>query len=398
MTLMRAALIIGLLSAVGPFAIDMYLPAMPVMAADLLVEATAVQGTLIGYFVGFGLAQLVYGPWSDQAGRKLPLFVGLTLFTLASIGCAVAPDVVALTVFRVIQGLGGAVLLVLPRAVIRDLSTGPEAMRLMALVMLVVSVSPMVAPLAGSGILALWPWRTIFWVLAGAAMLSLLLTATALPETLSSQNRKRINIGQLWRDAKYLMRDPSFVGLTLIGGFGLGSLMVFIASASFVYGGQFGLSPPGFSLAVAINALGFCAASQLAAPLGGRVGPVSVIRLGVSGFAATTLLLLAVTAAGWSTLPVIAAGLFLANACLGLVIPTTMVMALDPHRQIAGLASSVVGTIQMLTVGSMVALSGLIFDGTALPMIAAIAACAVLMFFVTLPTLPTLTTVITHGH
>lgn len=387
MTLTRAALILGLLSAVGPFAIDMYLPAMPAIAADLSVEPAAIQGTLIAYFVGFGLAQLIYGPWSDQAGRKLPLYFGMSLFALASAGCALAPTVEALMAFRVLQGLGGAVLLVLPRAVIRDLHTGPEAMKLMALVMLVVSVSPMVAPLAGSGLLALGPWRMIFWALGLAALLSLVLTVTALPETLAPENRTRIDLPQLGRDAKFLLRDPVFMGLTLIGGFGFGSFMVFIASASFVYSGQFGLSPTGFSLAFAVNALGFFAASQLAAPLGARIGTVPLIRMAVLGFAALTLLLLALVASGLGTLPVIIAGLFLANACLGLVIPTTMVLALDPHGRIAGLASSLGGTLQMLTGGVMVALSGPFFDGTALPMIAAIAACAALTLAVALPTL-----------
>ena len=387
MTLTRAAMILGLLSAVGPFAIDMYLPAMPVIAADLSVEPAAVQGTLIAYFAGFGLAQLIYGPWSDQAGRKLPLYFGLSFFAAASVGCAFAPSVESLTAFRLVQGLGGAVLLVLPRAVIRDLHTGPEAMRLMALVMLVISVSPMIAPLVGSGLMALGPWRMVFWVLAGAAVLSLLITATTLPETLATENRSKINLCQLRRDAEYLMRDPVFIGLTLIGGFGFASFMVFIASASFVYSSQFGLTPTGFSLAFAVNALGFFAASQLAAPLGTRVGPISVIRFAVLGFAALTAVLLAMTAAGLGSLPVIIAGLFLAKACLGLVIPTTVVMALDPHGQIAGLASSLGGTVQMLTGGVMVASAGLFFDGTALPMIAAIAACAAITLMVALPTL-----------
>lgn len=378
MSMLRIALILGLLSAVGPFAIDMYLPAMPSIAADLAVGPAAVQGTLIAYFAGFGLAQLIYGPWSDKAGRKPPLYFGVGLFALASVGCALASSIEWLMAFRVLQGLGGAVLMVLPRAVIRDLHIGPEAMRVMALVMLVVSVSPMIAPLVGSGLLALGSWHIIFWALACAAILSLVVTATALPETLPLDRRAPIRIGQLFRDAKFLLSDPVFMGLTLIGGFGFGSFMVFIASASFVYSGQFGLNPTGFSLAFAVNALGFFAASQMAGPLGARLGTTTLIGWAVTGFAALTLMLFGLTVAGFGTLPAIIAGLFLANACLGLVIPTTMVMALDPHGQIAGLASSLGGTLQMLTGGLMVGLSGLFFDETALPMIAAIALCAIL--------------------
>ncbi|WP_139212428.1 MFS transporter, partial [Jannaschia pohangensis] len=153
--MLRLALILGLLSAVGPFAIDMYLPAMPAIAENLGADEAVTQLTLAAYFAAFGLAQLFYGPWSDQVGRKVPLYTGLGIFAVASIGCALAPTISWLIAFRVLQGLGGAVLMVLPRAVIRDQYTGPQATRLMAMVMLVISVSPMLAPLAGSALLAL---------------------------------------------------------------------------------------------------------------------------------------------------------------------------------------------------------------------------------------------------
>ncbi|MFQ1700600.1 multidrug effflux MFS transporter [Loktanella agnita] len=382
----RAALILGLLSAVGPFAIDMYLPAMPAIAAGLQADVAAVQATLTAYFVAFGIAQLFYGPWADQVGRKMPLYAGIAIFTLATIGCAIASSITMLIVFRAIQGLGGAVLMVVPRAVIRDMHTGPAATRLMAMVMLVISVSPMLAPLAGAGLITIGDWRLIFWVLTVAALLSLGLTATALPETLPQDKRVPVNVRNLLRGAKVLLRDPVFMGLTLVGGFGFSSFMVFIASASFVYTGQFGLSPAGFSLAFAVNAIGFFAASQAAGPMGERYGVLPVIRLAVIGFAAFAIALFALVWAGIGGLPVIIGGLFLANACLGLIIPTTMVMALDPHGDIAGLASSLGGTLQMVTGGAMVVVTGLFFDGTALPMVGAIALCAVLTLMLALRT------------
>ncbi|MEJ6402364.1 multidrug effflux MFS transporter [Yoonia sp. 2307UL14-13] len=385
--MLRAALVLGLLSAVGPFAIDMYLPAMPAISAGLGADVAAVQLTLISYFVAFGIAQLIYGPWADQVGRKVPLYAGLAVFVLASAGCAIAGSIESLIAFRAFQGFGGAVLMVVPRAVIRDMHTGTAATKLMAMVMLVISVSPMLAPLAGSGLIAIGDWRLIFWVLCGAAGLSLLMTAFVLPETLAVKDRVPVNVANLWRGTKVLMRDPVFMGLTLIGGFGFASFMVFIASASFVYTGQFGLSPTGFSVAFAINAVGFFAASQMAGPLGERYGILPVIRWAVLGFAGFSVLLLLIALAGFGTLPVIVAGLFLANACLGLIIPTTMVMALDPHGEIAGLASSLGGTLQMLTGGVMVAVTGLFFDGTAVPMIAAIALCAGLALALALRTL-----------
>ncbi len=378
MTLFRAALILGLLSAVGPFAIDMYLPALPAIAADLNAEVAMVQWTLTAYFVAFGFAQLLYGPWADQAGRRTPLYFGLVVFIVGSVLSALAADIGQLIAARALQGFGGAVLMVVPRAVIRDMHTGSAATRLMAMVMLVISVSPMLAPLAGSGMIVIGDWRLIFWSLCVAAIASLFLVGFALPETLAREHRVKVNLKSLWAGSKVLFRDPVFMGLTLIGGFGFASFMVFIASASFVYSDQFGLTPTQFSIAFAINAIGFFGASQAAGPAMDRFGVVPVMRGAVIGFAAASVTLFLVCLAGFASLPVVVAGLFAANACLGLIIPTTMVMALDPHGEIAGLASSLGGTLQMLTGGIMVAITGLFFDGTATPMVGAIALCALL--------------------
>ena len=183
-----------------------------------------------------------------------------------------------------------------------------------------------------------------------------------------------------------LLRDPAFLGLTFVGGFGMASFFVFLASASFVYTEEFGLSPTGFSIAFAINALGFFAATQAAASLGERYGMARVVRLAVTAFAAVACVLVLLVLAGFGSLPVIVAMLFLGNACLGLVIPTVAVMALDPHPDIAGLASSLGGTLQMLTGGAMIAIAGPFFDGTALPMVVAIASAGVLACLTALAT------------
>ncbi len=376
--MLRIALVIGLLGAVGPFAIDMYLPALPALAADLGASAQATQYTLTAFFVAFGVSQLAYGPLADQYGRKPPLYVGLSIFLLGTLGCALAPSIGMLIFARLVQGLGAATVMVVPRAIIRDLHTGPEATRLMAMVMLVISISPMLAPLAGSGLMAIGSWRLIFVVLAVAGLLALALTAFMLPETLAPENQQPARLGVMARGFGRLLRDPEFMGLTLIGGFSMSSFFVFIASASFVYTQQFGLSPTGFSLAFALNAIGFFAASQMAASLGERYGMARVVGTAVSCFAAVTTLLFLVALAGYATLPVIIGMLFVANAFLGVVMPTTMVMALDPHPDIAGLASSLGGTLQMVTGGLMMALGGVFFDGTATPMLATIALAGLL--------------------
>lgn len=377
--ILRPALVLGLLSSIGPFAIDMYLPAMPEIGAALGTSVQGMQGTIVAYFIAFGLAQLIYGPWADRSGRKPPLYAGIAVFLLGSVVCTLAGSVEGLIVGRAIQGLGGAALMVVPRAIIRDNYTGAQATRLMAAVMMVISVSPMLAPLAGSGLMAVFGWRAIFGALVVAALASLTILTLFQPETLHEADRQPFNLAAMRRGAGVLFADPLFMGLTFLGGFGMASFFVFIASASFVYTGTFGLSPTGFSLAFAVNAIGFFGASQVAGPLGMRHGAPKVMAWASLGFAVFTVALFGLALAGVVNLWLCMAGLFLANACLGLIIPTAMVMALDEHGDIAGLASSLGGTLQMLAGGLMIVAAGPFFDGTATPMLGAIALCGVLV-------------------
>jgi MFS transporter, DHA1 family, multidrug resistance protein len=376
----RLAAVLGLLSCVGPFAIDMILPAMPALAADFGSDVGTAQITLTAFFMAFGLSQLFWGPWSDAVGRKLPLYVGLTIFAIGSLACAFAPSMTLLIAARFLQGIGAAVVMVLPRAIIRDTSTGNDATRLMATVMLVISVSPMLAPLFGSAVIAFAGWHWIFIILAIAAVASMTLTATMLPETLKDSDKVPVNLANMLAGTKTLLSSKQFIGLTFIGGFGMASFFVFIASASFVYTQQYGLTPTQFSIAFAINAIGFFGASQLAAGFGERFGMKTVIAYASAGFALFTVALFLLTLAGFNSLYVLVFMLICSNSCLGLIIPSTMVMALDDHGAIAGLASSIGGTLQMLAGSAMIALLSPFFDGTSLPMTAAIAVCGVAAF------------------
>ncbi|SMX34417.1 multidrug effflux MFS transporter [Actibacterium lipolyticum] len=384
--LFRSAIVLGLLSMVGPFAIDMYLPAMPEIASDLGATEAATQTTITAYFIAYGIAQLVYGPLADQVGRRWPLFIGVGIFLIASVGAAMADTMVSLCAWRAFQGLGGAVVMVVPRAIIRDTHTGVQATKLMAMIMLVISISPMLAPLAGSAILAIADWRAIFLVLAATALLSLALTATMQPETLAPEHRVKVNLRNMIKGGRILLTDANFMGLTFIGGFGMASFFVFIASAAFVYTGQYGLSPTGFSIAFAINAIGFFSASQMAGPLAAKFGLNRVILCGVGLFALFSAALATVALLGLASLHIVVALLFLANAGLGVVIPTTMVMALEEHGEIAGLASSLGGTLQMISGGIMIVAMSPFFDGTIAPMSMGIALCGLLALACTLLT------------
>lgn len=388
--LFRTALVLGVLSAVGPFAIDMYLPALPQVAEALASSEAAVALTLTAYFIVFGLAQMIYGPLSDAIGRKVPLLIGVTIFLLASIACALAPSIGWLIAARALQGLGAATLMAVPRAVIRDLAKGPAAARMMAAIMIVISVSPMLAPLTGSLVMAWGGWREIFAILAGAAVISLALIVLVLRETLPVAQRQPVRLGVMLAGARRLLTDRRFMGLSMIGGFGMASFFVFLASASFVYTRQYGLSPTGFSLAFAMNAIGFFSASQAAPRLAERLGMERLIALGVTGFALAMLLLTGLVWLGFDALALVVAGLFLGNACLGVVLPTAMVMSLDPHPDIAGLASSLGGTLQMLTGGAMIALTGVFLDNTSATMVPAIGLCATLAWVAAFLSLPRL--------
>ena len=388
--LFRMALLLGLLSAVGPFAIDMYLPALPEVASDLGTTEARAALTLTSYFIAFGIAQMVYGPMADAVGRKPPLVIGVAIFLVATVAASRAPSSQWLIAARALQGFGAATLMAVPRAVIRDMASGPAATRMMAAIMIVISVSPMLAPLTGSIVMAWGGWREIFAVLAVAALLSLSLILFVLPETLAPEHRRPVRPAAMMQGAVLLIRDRRFMGLTLIGGFGMASFFVFLASASFVYTRQYGLSPTGFSLAFAVNAVGFFSASQLAGRLAERHGLERVIALAIIGFAGATLSLTALVWLGFDSLPVVVIGLFLGNFCLGLAMPTAMVMSLDPHPDIAGLASSLGGTIQMLTGGAMIGLAGLFLDNSAATMVPAIALCALLAWITAWASLPRL--------
>lgn len=383
-SLARPALILGLLSCIGPFAIDMYLPAMPVIGASLGASPMVMQSTITAYFASFGIAQMFYGPWADQSGRKVPLYAGIAMFVLGTVLCMTATSATGLIAGRFVQGMGGAALGVVPRAIVRDMMTGPEATRMMSRLFLVFSVSPMLAPLAGSALLVITGWRGIFAALLVTSVASLALLTFAQPETLAPQNRRPFRLGVLLKGCGELFRDKSFLLLTFVGAFGFGSFFIFLAAASYVYQQGFGLSSTGFSLAFAVNAMAFIGASQGAGKAGLRFGALTALKWASIGFALCTVGLLGLALAGLVNLWVCIVGLALGNAFLGLIIPSTMVMALDDQGDKAGLASSLGGTLQMLAGGVMVVGLGPWLGASATPMIAGIAFAATVTLILTL--------------
>lgn len=384
---LRVALILGLVSAIGPFAIDMYLPALPSIGTSLGASAAAVQMSLTVFFITTGICQLFYGPLSDIIGRKPPILFGLALFAAGSIGCALAPSIEVLIAFRIVEAVGACAGMSIPRAIVRDMHTGPEATRLMSLLMLVFSISPILAPLTGSVVINIVGWRGIFWAVTLAAILGFILMSTMQPETRLAGARK----GSTWWGAvagyRKLLADRSFMGLTLVSAFGVSSFFVYIAHSSFVLINHYGLSPTDYSLLFALNAVSFFASAQLTGWLTGKFGLVPVIRKAVAGFALVMVAMFVTVAMGMDRLEVIAALLFVGYGFLGLVMPTTGVLSLEDHGDIAGTASALGGALQMITGATIMAISGYFANGTALPMVTGIAACAVMAFLLAGPSL-----------
>ncbi|HEY0233979.1 MAG TPA: MFS transporter, partial [Afipia sp.] len=215
-----------------------------------------------------------------------------------------------------------------------------------------------------------------FVAVAVAAVLAAVLIAAFLPETRLPENRLKASASHIFGSFGRLLTNPRFLGLVFIGGFGMASFFAFLASSSFIYINHFGLTPTQYSLGFSVNAVGFIGASQFAAALGLRFGMARMVKVAASLYALFAVILFLVTSAGFSSLPVLMVLLFLSFASLGLVIPSSMVLAMDDHGPIAGMASSLAGTLQMLSGGVVVAVASFFFDGTAYPMVTIIALCA----------------------
>jgi MFS transporter, DHA1 family, multidrug resistance protein len=374
---LREGIILGLLSAIGPFAIDMYLPALPSIGHSLHADAATVQLSLTVFFIAVGGGQLLYGPLSDMYGRKPPLYVGLVLFCFGSLACALAPNAELFLLGRFVQGLGACGGMVIPRAVVRDLHSGVEATRLMSLLMLVFSISPLLAPLTGSFVIQATGWRGVFWMVLGAAIIGFGILTT-LKESRPQAARANSSLLSAFHSYKRLLGDRHFIGTVLIGTCGMASFFLYLSNSPFVMIEHYHLSPRGFSLLFSVNAASFFVAAQFNGTLATRIGLKNLVRRASTGFAASMLLLLGLFAAGVDHLVVMVALLCCAYACLGMTVPTSSILALEEHGAIAGTASSLIGTLQFGLGSVVMAFSGTFANGAPLPMIAGITLCAVL--------------------
>ncbi len=368
----QLVLILGALIALGPLTIDMYLPALPAITADLVTTEATVQLTLTGTLLGLAVGQLVVGPLADAFGRKRPLLVGAGVHVGASVLCAVAPNIAVLGGLRVLQGAGAAAGMVVALAIVRDLYTGRAAAMLLSRLILVMGAAPIVAPTLGGALLGFTSWRGVFIALALYSLVLLPIAARLLPETLPQRRRRPARAGATLRTYRGLLTDRVFVGLILTAGLVMSGMFAYIAGSSFVFQQQFGLSEQVFGLLFGVGAIWIIGASQVNAYLLRWFEPRQLLLAAVLAGTAAGLLLLAASLTGFGGLVGVLVPLWVALFTVGLALPNAPALALSRHGEAAGTAASLLGAVQFGTGALVSPLVGVVGnDATAMGILVA---------------------------
>lgn len=369
-------LILGVLTAIAPLAIDMYLPALPEIAKELGADAGAVQLTLSVFMVGMAVGQAFYGPVADRWGRRGPLLVGMTVFAVAAAGCACARSMEGLLAWRLVMALGGSASMVIPRAVVRDRFEESESARVYSVLMLILGVSPILAPTLGGQLIGWTGWRGIFWVLAAVGVASVGGVFWELRESLPRERRSVGGVGRVLRTYGELVANRRFLGVVLAAGFTLGALFAYLSASSFVFIELHGLTPQQYALVFGFNAAGMIAASQANLWLVGRWAPGRVLEGALVCNVAAGVALVAVVLTGWGGQAAVIGLLWASMSASGVIFPNISALAMGPHGAVAGSASALLGVFQFGIGAAAGALVGLAHDGTALPMAVGLAGCA----------------------
>lgn len=369
-------LILGVLTALGPLAIDMYLPALPDISRELHVDVGVVQLTLSVFMIGSAVGQGLYGPIADRWGRKLPLLAGLLVFSAASAGCALAHSMPALLGWRLVMALGGAASMVIPRAMVRDRFAEQESAKVYSVLMLILGVSPILAPTLGGQMLGFTGWRGIFWVLAGIGVACAAAVAWGLRESLPREKRSAGGLGPVLRTYGRLLADRPFLGAVLAAGCTLGALFAYLSASAFVFIELHQLTPQQYAMVFGFNAAGLIAASQLNLWLVGRLSLRRVLEAGFVVNVLAGLGLVAVVFTGWGGLPALIGLIFVSMSAAGLIFPNISALAMAPHGAVAGSASALLGVFQFGVAAAAGALVGVAHNGTAQPMAIGLALCA----------------------
>lgn len=360
-------LVLGALTALGPFTIDLYLPAFPTIEADLDVSTAAIQLTLTATTLGFALGQLIVGPWSDKVGRRLPLIIATSVHVFASLGVAVAPSIELLMVFRVLQGAGAAAGGVVALAVVRDLFGGLPLVRMLSRLALVNGLAPILAPLIGSQLLLIFPWRGIFFFLAAYGVLVVFAAVFFIVETLPPERRGVAGHSTMRQRYKSLLSDRVFIGVAIIGGMTFSGLFTYLSSSSFLFQDVYGLDPQQYGLLFAANSLGIVSGVQISAFLMRYVGPQWILACAGVALLITSTTIVVLDSAGAGLFGILVPLFFFIMAC-GFSFPATQVLALNGHGSEAGTAASLLGALNFGLAGIISPIVGLFGIVNAVPM------------------------------
>ncbi|MBV4539264.1 MULTISPECIES: multidrug effflux MFS transporter [Pseudomonas] len=382
---LRFVLILGALSAFGPLAIDFYLPAFPAMAQAFATDEQHIQTTLAAYFLGLSIGQLAYGPVADRFGRRKPLLFGVTLFTLASLACAYAPNLDTLIVARFVQALGGCAGMVLSRAIVSDKCDAVASAKVFSQLMLVMGLAPILAPMLGGVLVNLAGWQSIFLALSLFSAACLLAVSLGLPESFPADMPRQPLSGafrQYWR----LLQDRVFIGHALTGGTAIAGMFAYIAGSPFVFIKLYGVPPEHYGWLFGTNAAGFILMAQVNARLLAKRGPAFLLARAVWLYLAAGLLLLGVAALRPAQLWPLLVPLFVCIASLGCIIPNASACAMSGQGARAGSASALMGCLQFSVAAGAAALVGALHDGSAVPMALVISLCGALVVSVAMLT------------
>jgi len=338
--------VLGALVALGPLTIDMYLPALPKIADDLSVSSSVAQLTLTGTLAGLALGQLIVGPLSDSLGRRRPLMAGIVLHMLASLVCLFAPNIAVLGVARGLQGMGAAAAMVVAIAVVGDLYADSVAATVMSRLMLVLGVAPVVAPSLGAAVLLKASWHWVFAALVVLAGGLLLLAALALPETLPASHRRPLKVRSIAATYVEVIRDVRFVMLVLVAALAMSGLFAYIAGASFVLQGHYGLDQQAFALVFGAGAVALIGATQFNVVLLRRFAPQSIVVWALVAASLAGVVFVGLSYEHIGGLPGFVVPIWAILAAMGLVIPNAPAVALSRHPDAAGTAAALLGAAQ----------------------------------------------------
>jgi DHA1 family bicyclomycin/chloramphenicol resistance-like MFS transporter len=376
--------LLALLSAFTPLSIDMYLPALPTIVRELGSTAGDVQLTLSAFMLAFGFGQIAYGPAGDRFGRRPVILSGIVIYIIATAGCAFAAEARQLVLLRFLEGLAACGSVVLARTMVRDLAERDQAARAMSLIMACSSIAPMLAPLIGSQVLAVWGWRAIFWVLAGVGVIGLIFASLQLPETLRPEYRQPLQLGSVVQRFGGLLTHRAFMGYALTSTFQFAALMSWLSGAPFAFIQGYGLSPRTFGLIFAAAIILFTGCNLLNARFALRLGSANILRhaavvpllFGPAGLVLALVERQTGAIGWWPFLLVIVPQI----SMMALIVPNSTALALQRYPHMAGTASSLMGVMQY-GIGALFGVAvGQAFDGSMVPLTAALAAAGTLCF------------------